>query len=214
MSFGFFLNFEKLAVKIIDEELSKMSDNNLMPPEECEPEGAMNEDAFLENLYHGAIAVTFIVNLYESALNTIISKRMNWMSEDVLKASHSLKLQMICFEYGIEYNQIKGSHHLRNVHDAIKLRNDITHYKTNEINEGSFVRADISIPMASNSKPLADLFTKSNLQNYYDSVLGFLELLCAKCGFVVNMDCQIIDCDARDDMYEFICDAQAYNEYT
>lgn len=26
MSFGFFLNFEKLAVKIIDEELSKMSD--------------------------------------------------------------------------------------------------------------------------------------------------------------------------------------------
>lgn len=205
MAFGFFLNYEKLSQKVIEDEIQKMSNNNLLPSEISEPEGALDEVAFIENLHHGSIAVTFIVSLYETALNTIISKRLNWMSEEILRASHSLKLQIICYEYDVDYSLIKGNNLHGIISEVIRVRNDITHFKTNEICEGSWVSSNVKIPLGTAKKSLAELFIKENIQHYYDGVLEFLKLLCQNCGMEVNEDCQIIDCDARDDRFEFIC---------
>ena len=210
MSFGFVMNFEKLAMEIVEDELAKMTNENLIPPEKSEPEGELDEELFANNLRHGVIASTYIVNLYETALNTIISKRIECKEEDVLKASHGLKLHLICIVYGLDHNEITGKHFYASVKEVTKLRDDITHYKTNDICEGSFVQADIKMPMGKSKKPLVQLFTQKNMQQYYDGVMGFLQFLCDKCKLQINYGCQIIDCDARDIDFEFI--SEQYSE--
>ena len=75
MSFTYYLNFEKLSQKIIEDEIQKMGDNNIKFLDSSFTDKELDESAFIENLHHGAIAITFIVNLYETALNTIISKK-------------------------------------------------------------------------------------------------------------------------------------------
>lgn len=214
MAWGFYLNFEKLSMQIAEEEIAKMSNDNLQPAEDAIADDEVNETEMIKNLHHGAIAITFIVNLYETALNTILSKRMEWTAEDVLKASHSLKLQMICYGYGIDFATIKGDNRYRIVREAISIRNDITHYKTNGICEGSWVGAGVKLPMGTCKKPIAELFTKDAMQGYYDGILNFLECLCGLCDFQVYEDCLVIDCDARDDLFEFICSKHLYEEIT
>ncbi len=206
MAFGFFLNFEKLSQKVIEEELQKMTNSNTRLVFESENLTELDDPVFIENLHHGAIAVTFIVNLYETALNTIISKRLNWMSNEILRASHSLKLQIICYEYDIDYNELKCDNRFSIMSEVIKVRNDITHFKTNEISTGSWVDSGVTIPMGTSKKPLSEIFTQANIQRYYSGILSFLRLLCSKCDMEVNEDCEIIDCDGRDDRFEFIVD--------
>lgn len=214
MAWGYFLNFEKLSMQIIEDEISKMSDNNLLSADEAIGEDEVNEAVMIENLHHGAIAITFIVNLFETALNTILSKRMEWTAEDILKASHSLKIQMICHGYGVDFATIKGDNRYRIVREAISIRNDITHYKTNAICSGSWVGAGVRLPMGTCKKPIAELFTKSAMQGYYNGVMNFLEFFCDLCGLHICRDCWVIDCDGRVDLYEFICSKDRYDRVT
>lgn len=63
MAFGLFLNFEKLSLEIIENEIKQMTDDNALYYNDEEAFDEINEEKLLPNLYHGSIAATFIVNL-------------------------------------------------------------------------------------------------------------------------------------------------------
>lgn len=212
MSFTYYLNFEKLSQKIIEDEIQKMGDNNIKFLDSSFTDKELDESAFIENLHHGAIAITFIVNLYETALNTIISKKLKWTSEDILRSSHSLKLQIICYEYNVDFSKIKADHSYEIVNEAIRVRNDITHYKMNVLCVGTWVWHDAKIPFGKSKKTLAEIFTKTNVKRYYEGTLKFLRLICQYCDMTLNEKCLIIDCDGANFNYEFICTNDEYVE--
>ena len=70
MAFGLFLNFEKLSLEIIENEIKQMTDDNALYYNDEEAFDEINEEKLLineeklpPNLYHASIAATFIVNL-------------------------------------------------------------------------------------------------------------------------------------------------------
>ncbi len=203
MAFSIFLNFEKLSTKIIEDAIANMNDDNILYYENA-PTDEINEVVFLKNLYHGSIAATFIVNLYETALNTIITRRLECTELDIIKTSHNVKLQLICTIFHTDFSEIKRDNSYSNVQSVIKLRNDITHFKYNEVEEGHYITKDTTIPMGTTKESLANMFTKTHMEKCYQGVIAFLELLCEKCELVLNKDCQIIDCDGRDLLCEYI----------
>lgn len=211
MAFSIFLNFEKLSTKIVEDAISNMSDNNILYYENV-PTDEINEDIFLKNLYQGSIAATFMVNLYETALNTIITRRLGCTELDIIKTSHNVKLQLICTMFHVDFSELKRDNSYSNVQSVIKLRNDITHFKYNEVEEGHYITRDTTIPMGTTKDSLAKMFTKTHMEKCYQSVIAFLEMLCEKCGLVLNKNCEIIDCDGRDLLCEYIVTKDAFKD--
>ncbi len=203
MGHNLFLNFEKISIKVIEDNIKKMTNNNVFVYDEDVPD-EINEEAFVKNLYHGSISITFIVNLFETTINTILSKRIGFTDEDILKMSCFSKLELICIALEKDYEIINGDNKARVMKEAIKLRNDITHYKNNEVGQGTFIPASATIPMGKSREPMAAEFSKDRMQYYYDNTINLIDMICQTCGYRMNNDCRIIDCDGRDDAYEFI----------
>jgi len=210
MAFSIFLNFEKLSQKIIENEIGLMTDDNQI--QESDDLYVVNEDIFENNLYHGSIVATFIVNLYETTLNTILGRRLGFSETEIFKCSHNVKLQLICSMYNVELESIKSNNSYSVLQSIVKLRNDITHYKSNEVAVGHFISVDTKIAKGTSKESLSKMFTKTYMSNCYNQVLNFLELLCYKCGLVLCKECQIIDCDGRDAACEFVLTQEAYND--
>lgn len=208
MSAGLFFNFEKLSTQIIESELGKMNDDNLT--EIC----SLDTNKLQKNLYHGSIVATFIVNLYESSLNTIVNRMLGIKEQDVLRTSHNIKLQLICTMYHIDLSSIKSDNNFALLQSVIKLRNDITHYKSFELYCSILVPDGISFPNASSKEPIAKVFTKTYMKKCYEATLAVIDLICEKCGLVCNKDCNIIDNDLRDYICGFIVSKEAYDRIT
>lgn len=206
MAFNLFLNFEKLSINVIENELRYMTNENLMSFTKSLPgyDQEIDEDALENNLHHGAIAITFIVNLFETALNSILSRQIKYDSEEILKSSYTLKLQLICYRYGIDFAKLKGDHRYRSVKEAIALRNDITHFKSNDMGVGSALFVHSSFAYATSKRPIEQLFTRDVMQTFFDAVMHFLEYLCNECNLMTNKDCLVIDSDGRSELCEYI----------
>lgn len=210
MSFGIFLNFEKMSMQIIEDEITKMTDDNISG--EYEDISPVNDEKFINNLYHGSIVATFIVNLYEASINTIVGKQLKWDMDEILRASLNVKLQIICKMYNIDYSTIKAHHSYAFFKKIEKLRNDIIHYKYNEACMGLFISDKTTMPKGTSKDTLAEMFTKSYMKECYNGVLSLLNLICEKCGLVLNNKCKVIDCDGRDSLCEFIVDKKTFEE--
>lgn len=208
MSVGIFLNFEKLSLTIIEDEILKMTNDNIINDGELDE---VDEDKFIHNLYHGCIAATFIVNLYESTLNTILGRRLKCSENEIFKTSHDVKLQLICTMFQVDISDIKNDNSYSYLKSIVKLRNDITHYKCNSIGDGHFITTNIKMPMGTSKDSLADQFSKSYIEKHYNGIVKLLDLICRKCGLVLFKDCQIIDCDGRDEACEFVLTQDTYD---
>jgi hypothetical protein len=212
MAFGLFLNFEKLSLEIIENEIKQMTDDNALYYNDEEAFDEINEEKLLPNLYHGSITATFIVNLYETALNTILGRRLGCIEQKILEAHQSLKLQIICTLYGVDLIGVKGHTSYAILQDIIKVRNDITHFKSNEIFEGTFIPISATLPKGTSKLPIAEIFTKTFMEKAYNGVLDFMEMLCQKCGLMMCKECEVLDCDGRDEKCEFIIKVTSYDE--
>ena len=212
MAFGLFLNFEKLSLDIIENEINQMTDDNTLYDTDEDALDEINEEKFLSNLYHGSIAATFIVNLYETTLNTILGRRLGCVEQKILEAHQALKLQIICVLYDVDLASVKGHTSFAILQDIIKVRNDITHFKSNEIFEGTFIPSSIIIPKGTSKRPIAEVFTKTFMEKSYNEVLNFIDMLCQKCDLVMYKDCQALDCDARDALCEFVVEKAVFDQ--
>lgn len=209
MSFGIFLNFEKISLLIIENEIQQMTNDNVLygEGEECDE---VNEAVFENNLYHGSIAATFIVNLFETTLNTILCRRLECIDEEIFKTSHNVKLQLICTMYKVDMSEIKRSNYFQQWQSIVKLRNDITHFKSNMVANGHYITVNTKVPMGKSKEPLAVQFTKDYMKKHYNGTYKLLELICEKCGLVLYSDCQVIDSDGRDEACEFVLTRDSY----
>ena len=212
MAFGLFLNFEKLSLEIIENEIKQMTDDNALYYNDEEALDEINEEKLLPNLYHGSIAATFIVNLYETTLNTILGRRLGCIEQKILEAHQALKLQIICTLYGVDLISVKGHTSYAILQDIIKVRNDITHFKSNEIFEGTFIPISATLPKGTSKLPIAEIFTKTFMEKAYDGVLDFIEMLCQKCGLMMCKECEVLDCDGRDALCEFVVDKTLFDQ--
>ena len=210
MAVGIFLNFEKLALSIIENEIAQMNNDNVLAYDDAI--GEVDSENFIHNLYHGCIAATFIVNLYETTLNTIIGRRLECTEPEIFKTSHDVKLQLICTMFHVEISEIKGNNYYSFLRSILKLRNDITHFKSNMVSEGHYITAEDKVPMGGSKDALALQFTKDYMEEHYKGVVNLLELICQKCNLVLYKDCQVIDCDGRDCACEFVLTQEAYAE--
>lgn len=206
MAFGIFLNFEKVSIEIIEEQISKMTNNNVVHYED-EIIDFLDEDAFIENLKNGSTAIVFIQNLFETSLNTILRRRAEISEIDILKSSINVKLQIISLIYGFDLSAIKSNNSYAIYREVEKIRNDITHFKSNILCEATAVPADVKIDLGTSKKTLATIFTQDYVRECYQEVLKLIKLICLKCGLYTNKDVHIIDCDGRDGICEFIVDS-------
>lgn len=203
MAFGIFLNFEKVAINIIEEQLKKMTNDNIYHyDDECEDD--INEEEFVKNLQYGSTTIAFIQNLFETSINTILRRRAEISEIDLLKSSIGVKLQIISLIYEFDLDEIKAQHAYQVYREVEKIRNDITHFKSNILCEATVIPASVTIDLGTSKKPIATVFTKDYMSESYMQVKNLINLICSKCGLYVNEDVEIIDCDGRDNICEFI----------
>lgn len=205
MAFGIFLNFEKVSIEIIEEQISKMTNDIVLHYDDCDDE--INESVFIENIKYGSTALVFIQNLFETSLNTILRRRAEISEIDILKSSINVKLQIISLIYGFDLSTIKSNNSYAIYREVEKIRNDITHFKSNILCESTVIPADVKIDLGTSKKTLATIFTQDYIKECYQEVLKLIKLICSKCGLYINKDVQIIDCDGRDGICEFIVDS-------
>lgn len=210
MAFDILLNFEKLALSIIENEIAQMTNDNVFSYDDAI--GTVDDEKLIHNLYHGCIAATFIVNLYETTLNTIIGRRLGCTENEIFKTSHDVKLQLICTMFHIEYSEIKSNNFYSYLRSIVKLRNDITHFKSNMVAVGHYITTETKMPMATSKDTITLQFTKDYMEKHYNGVVKLLELICKKCGLVLYKDCLVVDCDGRDSACEFVLTQEVYNE--
>lgn len=203
MSFKFFLNFEKLSINIIRDSLNQMTNTNVNSI------GEIDNVILEKNMYYGTIASVFCVNLYESALNSILSNELNCTEEEIIKASFNTKLYLICKCYGLDYVYFKSLNEFRFVNELIKLRNDLVHFKNNELGYAGWLHIDMKLSMGKTKVPISEIFTMPYIKKYYDATLKFIELLCDKCGLKMSTDCEVFDCDGGSETFKFIMKYQS-----
>jgi len=203
MAFGVFLNFEKVSIEIIDQQVAKMTDNNVIQYG-GQITDELDEEKFIDNLRCGSVAIVFIQNLFETSLNTILRRRAEISEIELLKTSISVKLQIISLIYGFDLSEIKSDNSFAVYREVERIRNDITHFKSNILCEATAIPADVKIDLGTSKKTLATIFTQSYINYCYSEVLKLIQLICSKCGLYINKDVQILGCDGRDDICEFI----------
>ena len=211
MSFSMFFNFEKVSSNIIESAIQHMDDCNTLRESGMEEE-QINMEHFTNNLYHGSIAAVFIANLYETSLNTILTRRLGIKDKKILEGYNSEKLQRICNRYNVDYGEIQEEHSYKTMKSIINLRNDITHFKINDIGDGHYLVKGRPIRLGKTTGCLETLFSKHFMEDGYQETINFLSLLCDKCGLLLNKDCEIIDLDGKGSLCEFIVDKSSVEE--
>lgn len=207
MAFEYCLNFEKVSLEIIEEQISKMTDTNSCSFDD-DYDNCLCEKTFIENLKHGSIAIVFIQNLFETSLNTILRKRAEISEMDILKSSISVKLQIISIIYGFDISTIKSDNSYSIYRQVEKIRNDITHFKSNILGKATIISSDVKIDLGTSKEPLADIFTQKYMNGCYIQVLKLIELICSQCNLFINKNVQIIDSAGCHCSYEFIVDSK------
>lgn len=210
MSFSCFLNFEKVSIRIIEDALSKMTNDNITMCEEPSF-GEVNEDALVNNIIYGSVAATYIVNLFETSINTIVGRRINCSELDILKSPINVKLQLLSVVCEFDYKDIKSVHSYEVFNKIVKLRNDVTHFKSNMLGDSSMISEQAEIDFGTLKEAIVNSFSKSYIENGYKETISLISLVCSKCGLYINNDCNIIDCDGRDDFCEYIVDNDPKN---
>ena len=81
MTYGNYMNMEKLSLEIAEENINKMSESNY----QAELPEFVDADEFTKNLKYGYIVVTMLSSYIESSINTILREIINYSDENLLK---------------------------------------------------------------------------------------------------------------------------------
>lgn len=201
MAYSYYLNYEKVAIEIIEQQIELMTDDNVIYDETYDFD-LIKEESFFNNLKAGSIALMFINNLFETAMNTIL-RRNGILNENKTKNVEQ-KLRVISEVYKFDLSEIKSNNLYCIYQNARTVRDDITHFKWNDLGPSFLIDSHIFLELGKERKCLAEIFTKKYIQDSYNSVFSLIDLICSKCRLAVNKKVQMIDCDGRIGAHEFI----------
>lgn len=125
MSFGYYMNMEKISLEIAEEHIDFMEDNLL----DEKLNDCLDIDKTILNIKNGFVAITQLVTFIESFLNTIITTCMLNENELFLKMNIEEKLELICMYYKKDSQEIKSKHYWEYFKKMNKIRNELIHYK-------------------------------------------------------------------------------------
>lgn len=200
MAFGYFMNMEKLSLRIVDNHLLYMTDNNY------------GDDVFLKmdeltnNIENGFVIITQLSCFFESFLNTIINACIDYNGELLLKCSIEEKIDLIFMHYKKDWDVVKGQNPWSIYKKTTRVRNEMIHFKKTYIGDGS------GIPnFKLGGQWVADFFTKKNMAEMRNGYLRLTELIVASLGLCISKDIDIFECDGRDELVNYVYDEKTIN---
>ena len=197
MSFGYYMNMERLSLEIAKEHVELMEEN-IQDSQICE---FIDTDKMITNIKNGFVVITQLMTFIESFLNTIITTCMIEKNELFLKMSIDEKVEIICLYYRVKSSKIKGFHCWEALKKMTKIRNELIHYKNSFICEGVAI-SDYSIANESVKK----YFSKSNMQKIMEQIVKLASHIAKVLGLRINKNINIIECDARDGLIRYVFD--------
>lgn len=197
MSFGYYMNMERLSLEIAKEHIELMEEN-IQDSQICE---FIDIDKMITNIKNGFVVITQLMTFIESFLNTIITTCMIEKNELFLKMSIDEKVEIICLYYRVKSSKIKGIHYWEVLKKMTKIRNELIHYKNSLICECIAI-SDYSIANESVKK----YFIKSNMQKIMEQIVKLASHIAKVLGLRINKNVNIIECDARDGLTSYVFD--------
>lgn len=193
MSFGFFLNMEKLSLDIAKTHISNMTNNNMFD------DIFLDNDKLINNLHNGFVVITQLNTFFESFLNTILDKCIGYNGEALLKASIPEKIEIIFMYYKKDFSIIKSQHPWEVFRKVTKVRNEMIHFKKTNIGQGSGI-PDFNI----GGIRAKDFFTKDNMEHFIHEIIALGDSIATELNLKVEHDINIFECDAVSPITSYI----------
>ncbi len=200
MSRGYYMNMEKLSLKIIDSHIKLMTNDNLYD------DVFINDDILLNNIENGFVVIVQLNAYIESYLNTILNACMNYSGDKLLKCSIDEKLDIIFMHYRKELSIIKSDNSWNIYNQVTKVRNEMIHYKKTYIGEAAGL-PDFKL----GGQFVSEFFTKSYLEQ---AVIQFIKLaknIADTIGLKIYEDMRIFSCAGRDGLVNYVYDETLTN---
>ncbi len=196
MSFGMYLNMEKLSITIAQKHIQNMTDDNFF--DDC----FLDDKKLLNNLENGFVTITQLSCLIESFLNTIINSCIGYDDEILLKCSIEEKIEIIYMYYGKDFSVIRSQNPWSTYKKITKVRNNMIHFKKTYIGDGSGTPDFIL-----GGESVSNFFTKQNLEKALTDLIKLTHLIADSIGLKIFESINIIECDGRDGLVNYV-----YNE--
>ena len=195
MSFGNFMNMEKLTLEIINDHISNMTDDNY------EVETFLSIDKLTNNMKNGFVIITQLSCFIESFLNTIINSCMDYNGESLLKCNIEEKMDLVFLYYKKEWSNIKGQNPWAIYKKTTKVRNEMIHFKRTYIGDGT------GIPnFEFGGQKVSGFFTQSNMKSLTEKHIELAKLIADALELSIYEEGSIFECDGRDGLVNYVYD--------
>lgn len=201
MAFGFFLNMEALSLKIAQEHIELMTDDN------TKDDVSLENDKILNNIKNGFVVITQLSTFIESFFNTILNSCIGYEDEILLKCSIEEKIAIIFMHYNKNFESIKSQNPWQVFKNTTKVRNEMIHFKKTYIGDGS----DIPNFNIANTS-VRDFFTQTNMKNALNKHIALSKLIATELGLKTASDVDIFSCDGRGSIVNYVYTPYEYDE--
>ena len=195
MSFGNFMNMEKLTLEIIDEHISYMTDDNY------EFETFLSIDKLTNNMKNGFVIITQLSCFIESFLNTIINSCMDYNGESLLKCNIEEKMDLVFLYYKKKWSNIKGQNPWAIYKKTTRVRNEMIHFKRTYIGDGTGI-PDFEI----GGQKVSEFFTQPNMKLLTEKHIELAKLIADALELSIYEEGNIFECDGRDGLVNYVYD--------
>lgn len=200
MSIPLYLSMEKLSLESAREHIKKMTNENF------DHYGvdikSINIEKFSNNIKNGYIVLTMLISFLESLLNSILIYCLQEYDESCLKKSIKKKIDYLAEKYEKDKTQITGGSLWEKHNTAVKVRNELIHYKQGKVGEGVFI-PDFQIA----GQYIGEFFTNDNMSNLYGDYQSLAQLIADTFDLKINTDVHILESQGRDSLNSYIYDA-------
>lgn len=198
MSFGYYMNMEKLALSIAQEHIEHMDNENTTWTEGCP---VLDTNKFQKNIESGFVVITQLNCYFESFLNTILNACMDYDGEVLLRCSIEEKIHIIFMYYQKPWETIKGQNCWSVFRKTTTMRNNLMHYKKTYIGDGSETPS-----FALGKEDVASFFTRQNMEAIMRGYLELTEKITECLGLGLCREIGIISCDGVDPIVNYVYD--------
>ena len=201
MAFDYYMNMEKLVLKVAQTHIDWMFDSNIDPDDPP----FLLEDIFLHNLENGFVAITQMSCFIESFLNTIMNSCMHCEDEALLKCTINEKISMIFLYYRKSFAGIKSTHCWEAFRKVTKVRNEMIHFKKTYLGVAGEL-PDFSLA----GERVSEFFTKGNMQKLMDKHIELAKAIATELGLCIFDDVEVFHCDGMSLFVNYVYDPNGF----